>query len=149
MLYFNELTQRERVLSCCAVCFWRLRGGFSALYFYRLPRGPPNDTRDLKIRRRRRQRERERHKSNSFNEQNNNFSRASNTFLYICRFCTTTKWKCLISCFIEDEIFFLFLTLDKALKNSTPGEFAYIRQRKRYGIIAMKFEKPRISSWRH
>ena len=50
---------------------------------------------------------------------------------------------------IEDEIFFLFLTLHKALKNSTPGEFAYIRQRKRYGIIAMKFEKPRISSSRH
>ena len=41
-------------------------------------------------------------------------------------------------------MFFLFLNLDKALKNSTPGEFAYIRQSKRDVIMAMKIEKPQI-----
>ena len=30
------------------------------------------------------------------------------------------------------------------LRNSTPGEFAYIRQSERHGIIAFKIEKPRI-----
>ena len=50
-------------------------------------------------------------------------------------------------------IFFLFLNLDKLLDkalcefswNSTPGEFAYIWQSERAGIIAMKFEKPPIN----
>ena len=38
------------------------------------------------------------------NKQNNNFARASLTlFLYISfPFCTTTTWKCLISCFMEN-----------------------------------------------
>ena len=45
---------------------------------------------------------------------------------------------------INDEIFFLFLNLDKALRNSTPGEFACIRQRKRDGVMAMKIEKLQI-----
>ena len=40
--------------------------------------------------------------------------------------------------------FSFFLNLDKALRNSGPGEFAYIRQRKRDGVIAMKIEKPPI-----
>ena len=40
----------------------------------------------------------------------------------------------------NDGIFHLFLNLDKALKNSTPGEFAYIQQSKRVGIIAIKIE---------
>ena len=44
----------------------------------------------------------------------------------------------------DDEIFFLFLNFDKALKNSTPGEYAYFRQSKQDGLIAMKIEKPRI-----
>ena len=44
----------------------------------------------------------------------------------------------------QRQNFFLFLNLDKALKNSTPGEFAYIRQSKRDGIITMKIEKPQI-----
>ena len=38
------------------------------------------ENRDLKIRRRRRQRER--HKSNRFNEENNNFARASHFFVH-------------------------------------------------------------------
>ena len=42
---------------------------------------------------------------------------------------------------INDEIFFLFLNLDKVLRNSTPGEFVYIWQSKRDGTIAMTIEK--------
>ena len=37
-------------------------------------------------------------------------------------------------------IFFLFLTLDKALRNSNPGEFAYIQQSKQVGKITMKIK---------
>ena len=58
------------------------------------------------------------------------------TFSYISLLflCTTTMWKRLISGFMEDVAkqqwtFFLFLNLDKALGNSTPGEFALIWQR--------------------
>ena len=52
--------------------------------------------RDLKIRQRRRQWEH--HKSNRFNWQNNNFPPASSFFCrFLCRHCTTTTWKCLIS----------------------------------------------------
>ena len=44
--------------------------------------------------------------------------------------------------FIEDvnqleEIFFLSLKLEMVVRNSTPGEFAYIWKSKRVGIIAM------------
>ena len=36
-------------------------------------------------------------------KQNNNFARASRTLFctFLSRFCTTTTWKCLISCFME------------------------------------------------
>ena len=37
-------------------------------------------------------------------------------------------------------IFFLFLTLDKALRNSNPGEFGYIQQSKQVGKITMKIK---------
>ena len=51
------------------------------------------------------------------------------------------------------RIFFLFPNFDKLLnkalcefsRNSTPGEFAYIWQSERAGIIAMKFEKPPVN----
>ena len=38
------------------------------------------------------------------NKQNNNFARASRTLFctFLSRFCTTTTWKCLISCFMEN-----------------------------------------------
>ena len=45
-------------------------------------------------------RRRERQKSNRFIEQNNKCITLFCTFL--CRYCTTTLWKCLISCFVED-----------------------------------------------
>ena len=51
-----------------------------------------------------------------------------------------------ISRFMEDvELLLpsLFLNLDMVLKNSTPGLFAYIRQIKWDGIIAMKIERTR------
>ena len=37
-------------------------------------------------------------------------------------------------------MFFLFFNLDKVLRNSTPGEFAYIQQSKKDGIITMTIE---------
>ena len=43
-----------------------------------------------------------RHKTNRFYNQNNNFARASGSFVrFFTRFCTTTTWKCLISRFME------------------------------------------------
>ena len=45
---------------------------------------------------------------------------------------------------VNKQIFFLFLNLDKALRDSTPCEFLYILRSKLFGIIATKFEKPRI-----
>ena len=39
---------------------------------------------------------------------------------------------------------FLFLNLNKILKNSTPGEIAYIWQIERVQIDAIKFEKTQI-----
>ena len=57
---------------------------------------PRPHNRDLKIRPRRRQREH--HKSNRFNQQNNNFCTCITLFCkFLCRHCTTTTWKCLIS----------------------------------------------------
>ena len=71
-------------------------------------------------------RQRERQKSNRFVKQNN-FARASRFFcLFLCRHCTTTTWKCLISCFMEDvnkrqRIFFLlFLNWNTVPKKSNP-----------------------------
>ena len=45
---------------------------------------------------------------------------------------------------VTKKIFFLFLNLYKALRNSTLGEFAYFRQSRRDEIVATKIEKPRI-----
>ena len=45
---------------------------------------------------------------------------------------------------VEDEFFFLFLNLGAVSKNSTPGNFTYIRCLKRVRIIATTFEKKRI-----
>ena len=57
--------------------------------------------RDFKIQRRGRQRERV--KNNRFIKKNNNFARASRFFVhFFACFCTTTTWKYLISCFMEN-----------------------------------------------
>ena len=58
------------------------------------------EIRDFKIQRRGRQRERQ--KNNRLYEQNNNFARASRSFVhFFARFCTTTTWKCITSRFME------------------------------------------------
>ena len=60
----------------------------------------------------------------------------STFYTFLCRFCTTTKWKCLISLFMEDvnkrrRNFIFFLNLNMFLKNST-------------GIIAIKTKRTQI-----
>ena len=44
----------------------------------------------------------------------------------------------------DDEFSFLFLNLNKILKNSTPGKVAYIWHIERVQIDAMKFERTQI-----
>ena len=73
-------------------------------------------------------------------------------YTFLCRFCTTTKWNCLISLFIEGinkrrGNFILFLNLNMFLKNLTPAAFAYIWQSKRAGIIAIKTKRTQIRFW--
>jgi len=58
-------------------------------------------TRDFKNQLRRGQRERQ--KTIGFNKQNNNFARGRFFAHFFARFCTTTRWKCLISRFTEYE----------------------------------------------
>ena len=56
-------------------------------------------------------------------------------YTFLCRFCATTTWNCLILLFGEDvnkrrRNLILFLHLDMVLRNSTLGGFAYIWQSK-------------------
>ena len=67
---------------------------------------------------------------------------------FLCRHCTTTRWKCLISRFVKDlkhagnhKIFFLFMNLNMADRNSAPEDFACIWQSKQGGIITTETEK--------
>ena len=89
-------------------------------------------------------------KNNTFYKQNNNFARASRSFVhFFTRFCTTTMWKFLISRFMEyvnkqRRNVVLFLNLDIVPRNLTPGGFAYIWQSKWFGIIAIKTERTQI-----
>ena len=69
---------------------------------------------------------------------------------FLCRHCTTTTWKCLISRFVEDankqrQNFFLFLNLDMVERNSAPEESVCIWQSKRVGIITIETEKTQIN----
>ena len=66
---------------------------------------------------------------------------------FLCRHCTTTTWKCLISLFCRERehkrttLFFLFLIFDTVLKNSTPEKLGnLIWQIEWGGISAKKFE---------
>ena len=64
-------------------------------------------------------------------------------YTFLCRFCTTTTWNCLISLFKENVKkrrwnFILFLNLNMFLENSTPAAFAYIWQSIWAGIIAIR-----------
>ena len=75
-----------------------------------------------------------------------------NTLLrtYLCRHCSTTTWKSLMSNFyreynqVNEEVLFPFLYLNMVLRNSTPGEIACIWQGKWDEIIAIKIEGTRI-----
>ena len=73
-------------------------------------------------------------------------------YTFLCRFCTTTTWNCLISLFMENvkkrrQNFILFLNLNMFLKNSTPAAFAYIWQSKWAGIIAINTKRTQIHFW--
>ena len=50
---------------------------------------------------------------------------------FLCRHCTTTTWKCLISRFIDNV---------NKRRRISPGRFAYVRQSWRVWIIALKFQ---------
>ena len=87
---------------------------------------------------------------NRFNNQNNNFARASRFFCtFLCRHSTTTAWKCLISHFTEEVLkrrrnYSLFLNSDMVLRNSTLGGFTYVWQSWWLGGIVMKIERTEI-----
>ena len=89
-------------------------------------------------------------KNNRFNYQNNNSARASRFLIHFFDVhCTTTTWNLLICRFMEDvnirrRISFLFLNLNKILKNSTPGKVACIWHIERVLIDAIKFERTQI-----
>ena len=109
----------------------------------------PNENRDLKIRRQSRRRDTS--KSNRFRLAKQQLCTCITLFCTIvCHYCTTTTWKCIISRFMEyvnkqrRNLLPLSEQLDKALRDSIPGEFLYIWKSKWYGIIAMKTEKTRI-----
>ena len=60
-------------------------------------------------------------KNKWFCEPNNNLARASRFLVHFLDVhCTSTTWNLLTRCF-DEEFFFLFLNLDKAFENSTPG----------------------------
>ena len=86
--------------------------------------------RELKQLRRRPQRRLQ--KSNRFNDQNNSSARASRFLVHFFDVhCTTTTWNLLIAVSwrtwtCDDKFSFLFLNLNKILKNSTPGKVACI-----------------------
>ena len=84
--------------------------------------------RDPKIQRR------ERQKSNSINEQKQDFCRCMTlSCAFRCRHCTTTKLKCRTWSFMEEvnkpgRNFPFFMKLDIVLRNSAPGELACMWQ---------------------
>ena len=68
---------------------------------------------------------------------------------FLCRHCTTTTGKCLISRFIMDvnkqRLNFLSLSeLDMVLRNSAQKGFACIWQSKWFGVIAIEIERTQI-----
>ena len=90
--------------------------------------------RELKQPRRRPQRRLQ--KNNRFNDQNNSSARASRFLIHFCDVhCTWTYY---------DEFPFIFLSLNKILKNSTPGKVACIWHIERIQIDAIKFERTQI-----
>lgn len=90
-------------------------------------------------------------KNNWFYEQNNSSARASRFLVHFLDVhCLTMTWNLLMRRFTKDVnirriIFFLFLNLNKVLKNSIPGELAYISHTERVQIYAIKFAKTQIN----
>ena len=71
---------------------------------------------------------------------------------FICCHCTTKRlwhenvyFHVLRRMCMPEKIVFLFLNLDMVVRNSTPGNFAYIWQRRWDGIIIMKIERMYIN----
>ena len=89
-------------------------------------------------------------KNNWFYEQNNSSARASRFLVHFFDVhCTTTTWNLLVwrlwrTWTYDDEFSFLFLNLNKILKNSTPGKVACIWHIERVKIDVIKFEKTQI-----
>ena len=85
-------------------------------------------------------------KTNRFNDQNNSSARASRSLVHFFDVhSTTTTWNLPIWRFVHDvdirrRISFLFLNLNKILKNSTAWKVASIWRVERVQIDAIKFE---------
>ena len=113
-------------------------------YFIINLRHPIDDSRELKQRRRRRRRERQ--KSYRFILAKQQLCTCITLFCtLLCRRCTTTTWKCLISRFVKDKNFlFLFLNFDTVLRIQLQKNISSIWGIKQDGISAIKFEAARI-----
>ena len=104
--------------------------------------------RELKQRRRWRQRERQ--KSKRFRQGKQQLCTCITLFCtFLCRRCTTTTWKCLISRFVEDgntgqQLSFSFLELWYSPSELNCQKIANIWRIKRDGKSAIKFEAARI-----
>ena len=105
-------------------------------------------TGELKQRRRWRQQERQKSKRSRLTKQQ--LCTCITLFCtFLCRRCTTTTWKCLISRFVEDgntgqQLSFSFVELWYSPSELNCQKIANIWQTERDGISAIKFEAARI-----
>ena len=91
-------------------------------------------------------------KTTALHVQNYCFARASRFLVHFFDVhCTTTTWNLPMRRFMEDvdrtyydKFSLLYLNMDKALKNSTPGKVAYIWRIERFQIDVIKFERTQI-----
>ena len=108
-----------------------------------------NSNRKLKQRRRRR-RQQELQKGNRFRLVKQQLCKCITLFCtFLCRLCTTTRWKCLNSCFVEDrntrqQLSFSFPELWHSPLEFNSKTFANPWRIKRDGTSAIKFEAARI-----
>ena len=102
------------------------------------------------LKQRRRWRQRERQKSKRFRQGKQQLCTCITLFCtFLCRRCTTTTWKCLISRFVEDgntgqQLSFSFLELWYSPSELNSQKIAIIWQTEQDGISAIKFEAARI-----
>ena len=130
-----------KLKTCCIDPFYSWNGPLTCYISYR----------EFKQRRRRRQRERQ--KRNKCRLAKQQLCTCITLFCTLpCRRCTTTTWKCLISCFVEDvntrqRLSFSFAELWYSLLeliSSRKKEIAIIWRIERVGISAIMFEVARI-----